>query len=196
MEQELMDAAEVLGALDPVRTYPKRGAEGVARLVGGTAFRLERDDAESIVSDIAPGVGETPALSLALRSGRDMVGTLHLYLPDRDALSEEDIKRVRWGARQFSRGLGFAERLSSQGGRRDGESIEAALRRAPLTPRERDVVALLVGGHSTRSIAKTTGLTVSTVNTYLKRIFSKVGVHSRVELVARIAGTDGLAATD
>jgi DNA-binding CsgD family transcriptional regulator len=32
-------------------------------------------------------------------------------------------------------------------------------------------------------------LTVSTVNTYLKRIFSKLGVHSRVELVARMAGT-------
>jgi hypothetical protein len=37
-----------------------------------------------------------------------------------------------------------------------------------------------------------TGLTVSTVNTYLKRIFAKLGVHSRVELVARMAGTDGI----
>lgn len=191
-----MDAADALGALDPVRTYPKRGAEGVARLVGATSFRLERDDHESLTSDTPPMSGEAPALSLSLRSGRDMVGTLHLYVPDRDSLSEDDIQRVRWGARQLSRGLGFAERLAAQGGRRDGESIEAALRRAPLTPRERDVVALLVGGHSTRSIAKTTGLTVSTVNTYLKRIFSKVGVHSRVELVARIAGTDGLGQAD
>ena len=65
----------------------------------------------------------------------------------------------------------------------------------PLTPRERDVVSLLVAGSSTRDIASRTGLTVSTVNTYLKRIFSKLGVHSRVELVARMAGTEGLGST-
>ena len=61
-----------------------------------------------------------------------------------------------------------------------------------LLRRERDVVALLVAGSSTREIASRTGLTVATVNTYLKRIFSKLGVHSRVELVARMAGTDGM----
>lgn len=50
-------------------------------------------------------------------------------------------------------------------------------------------MTLLVGGASTREIAAETALTVSTVNTYLKRIFSKLGVHSRVELIARMAGT-------
>jgi hypothetical protein len=29
------------------------------------------------------------------------------------------------------------------------------------------------------------------VHTYLKRIYSKLGVHSRVELVARMVGTSG-----
>ena len=57
-------------------------------------------------------------------------------------------------------------------------------------------MSLLVAGSSTRDIASRTGLTVSTVNTYLKRIFSKLGVHSRVELVARMAGTDGLGSID
>lgn len=51
-----------------------------------------------------------------------------------------------------------------------------------------------MSGASTRDIAGRTGLTVSTVNTYLKRIFSKLGVHSRVELVARMAGTTNGAA--
>ena len=44
-------------------------------------------------------------------------------------------------------------------------------------------------------IAENTGLTVSTINTYMKRIFAKLGVHSRVELVARMAGTEGLGST-
>ena len=50
---------------------------------------------------------------------------------------------------------------------------------------------MLVSGASTRQIAEQTGLTVATVHTYLKRIYSKLGVHSRVELVARMAGTVG-----
>ena len=51
---------------------------------------------------------------------------------------------------------------------------------------------MLVSGASTKEIAERSSLTVSTVNTYLKRIFAKLGVHSRVELVARMAGTDTL----
>ena len=51
------------------------------------------------------------------------------------------------------------------------------------------MVSLLVSGASTRSIAEQTKLTVATVHTYLKRIYSKLGVHSRVELVARMVGT-------
>ena len=66
------------------------------------------------------------------------------------------------------------------------------LERTPLTPRERDVVGRLLSGSSTRQIAQSTGLTVATVNTYLKRIFAKLGVHSRVELVARVTGTRGV----
>ena len=64
-----------------------------------------------------------------------------------------------------------------------------------LTPRERDVVGRLLSGASTRQIAESTGLTVATVNTYLKRIFAKLGVHSRVELVARVTGTRGVIPT-
>ena len=51
--------------------------------------------------------------------------------------------------------------------------------------------SLLVSGASTRQIADQTSLTVATVHTYLKRIYSKLGVHSRVELVARMVGTTG-----
>jgi DNA-binding NarL/FixJ family response regulator len=44
------------------------------------------------------------------------------------------------------------------------------------------VVALLMSGASTRQIASETHLTVGTVHTYLKRIYPKLGVRSRVEL--------------
>ena len=54
------------------------------------------------------------------------------------------------------------------------------------------MVGRLVCGASTNDIAEATGLAVATVNTYLKRIFAKLGVHSRVELITRITGTDGV----
>lgn len=62
---------------------------------------------------------------------------------------------------------------------------------ARLTARERDVVQLLVTGSSTAEIASSLELTIHTVNTYMKRIFVKLGVHSRVELVALWLGTRG-----
>lgn len=52
-----------------------------------------------------------------------------------------------------------------------------------LTPREKVVVDHMVNGATTKQIASLTGLTYSTVCTYLKRIYAKTGVHTAVELV-------------
>jgi len=182
----MLEVAEGLSQLDPVRTYPERGAELVSRIVSATTHRLSVDGGPLSGED----PGTEPDLSLPLRSGREQVGTLHLWLRPGDRLGDDELRLARWGARTLGRGICYARRLSAEGSRRQGEDISQTLKRAPLTPRERDVVSLLVSGASTRDIAARTGLTVSTVNTYLKRIFSKLGVHSRVELVARMAGTD------
>jgi len=52
-----------------------------------------------------------------------------------------------------------------------------------LTPREEQVVALVADGLSNRDVARELGLSEHTVKKYLFRIFDKVGVSSRVELV-------------
>jgi DNA-binding CsgD family transcriptional regulator len=185
--ERLMDIAERLTELDPVRTYASRGATLIAGLVGAHSFRLDRPDEQPLSSESALTSTE-PTISLPLRQGRAAVGTLHLEIVG-DAPSGSQLELLKWASRLYARGLHHAERLAEEGSRRPGEAVEQTLRRAPLTPRERDVVSLLVAGFSTREIAAETGLTVSTVNTYLKRIFSKLGVHSRVELIARMAGT-------
>jgi DNA-binding CsgD family transcriptional regulator len=185
--ERLMDIAERLTELDPVRTYAQRGASLLAGLVGAHSFRLERPDVEPLSSESALTASE-PTISLPLRRGRTPVGTLHLEIVG-DAPVGKELEVLKWASRIYSRGLECSERLADEGSRRPGEAVEQTLRRAPLTPRERDVVSLLVAGSSTREIAAETGLTISTVNTYLKRIFSKLGVHSRVELIARMAGT-------
>lgn len=52
-----------------------------------------------------------------------------------------------------------------------------------LTPREEQVVALVADGLSNREIAHELRLTEHTVKKYLYRIFEKLGISSRVELV-------------
>jgi DNA-binding CsgD family transcriptional regulator len=51
-----------------------------------------------------------------------------------------------------------------------------------LSPREKQVVLLLLKGMTLRQVAPELGLTVSTVSTYSKAIYKKLGINSRAEL--------------
>ena len=52
-----------------------------------------------------------------------------------------------------------------------------------LTPREEQVVALVADGLTNRGVGGELGLSEHTIKKYLLRIFDKVGISSRVELV-------------
>lgn len=52
-----------------------------------------------------------------------------------------------------------------------------------VTPREEQVVALVAEGLSNREIAQELGLSEHTVKQYLFRIFDKLGISTRAELV-------------
>ena len=55
-----------------------------------------------------------------------------------------------------------------------------------LTPRERSVVEMISRGLCNRSIAAELGITEGTVKTHLHRIFEKLGVNSRLELMRAV----------
>jgi len=180
-----------LTRLDPVRTYPVRAGELVARLCGADGYIVELEGGETVTSE-ATGEGRT-RIGLPLRYGRQTLGQVVLVLPEgKDRLEPHDLRTARWAARIMGRCLSYAARMRHEPRKNGLEDVSEALHKAPLTPRERDVVALLMSGASTRQIASETHLTVGTVHTYLKRIYPKLGVRSRVELVARMIGTDGL----
>lgn len=53
-----------------------------------------------------------------------------------------------------------------------------------LSPREKEVVRLVMKGLSTRGIAAVLDISPWTVSTHLRRVFGKLGVNSRAEMVA------------
>lgn len=53
-----------------------------------------------------------------------------------------------------------------------------------LSPREKEVLALLAGGRSNASIANELGISVRTVETYVARLLERAEVENRAELTA------------
>ena len=56
-----------------------------------------------------------------------------------------------------------------------------------LTPREHDVFALLLKGMKEKNIALALGINRSGVGFFTKKIYKKLGVHSKPELIIRYA---------
>lgn len=60
----------------------------------------------------------------------------------------------------------------------------AALLAEQITPREQDVLSLLVQGASSEEVARRLRVSPNTVRTHVQSIFTKLGVHSRLEATA------------
>jgi DNA-binding NarL/FixJ family response regulator len=56
---------------------------------------------------------------------------------------------------------------------------------ADLSPREREVLELLARGYLYKEISDSLGISVATVNTYIRRIYEKLHVRSRSQAVAK-----------
>jgi DNA-binding NarL/FixJ family response regulator len=72
--------------------------------------------------------------------------------------------------------------------------LSDAERLSSLTVREREIMRLLADGGSTADIAGTLGISPMTVQSHVKNILAKLGVHSKVEAVT-LAWREGLAAS-
>lgn len=62
---------------------------------------------------------------------------------------------------------------------------------AELTPREREILALLVNGHRYREIATALAISLDTVRTHIRHIYEKMQVRSRTEATARYLRWEG-----
>jgi DNA-binding NarL/FixJ family response regulator len=52
-----------------------------------------------------------------------------------------------------------------------------------LTAREREVARLVAGGHRTKVVAHTLGITYGTAKLHLAHVYAKLGISKRIELV-------------
>ena len=59
-------------------------------------------------------------------------------------------------------------------------------RQLELSPRELQIVRLVTVDAKEHTVARRLGISVHTVHTHLKRIYAKLGVSSRVELILEI----------
>jgi DNA-binding NarL/FixJ family response regulator len=83
----------------------------------------------------------------------------------------------------------LVERLAAPGGR-DRMAADAV---SSLTNREREILRTFAAGASTADVAEAFGISPLTVQSHVKNILAKLGVHSKVEAV-RIAWRHGLGA--
>jgi DNA-binding CsgD family transcriptional regulator len=73
--------------------------------------------------------------------------------------------------------------------RRLGRRVQRPARESAtgaLTGREQEIAALVAGGRTNREIAEQLVLSTRTVDAHLRNIYAKLGVRSRVELVASL----------
>ena len=75
------------------------------------------------------------------------------------------------------------------------EVLDILCRTYDLTPRERQLFALMLGGLATKQLAQALYISPYTVQDHLKAIFQKTGVRSRRELISQLAGHHHVAAT-
>jgi two-component system nitrate/nitrite response regulator NarL len=68
-----------------------------------------------------------------------------------------------------------------------------ATRRAPLSPREQEILSLVAAGSSNKEVARALGVAESTVKIHVQHILRKLGLSSRVQ-AAVYAAENGLMA--
>jgi DNA-binding CsgD family transcriptional regulator len=156
-----------LFTVEPVDDYVARAAIAVARLAGGVGAKVTH------------GRRTTEAGAVAPHARRIEVEECEVVVFSEEPLDEDAERAARFGVALLLQGLALARRMG------DGERERVRrLEATTLGPRERELALLLAEGRTTREIAHRMQLTDATVRTYVKRILSKVGVRSRLQLLA------------
>jgi DNA-binding CsgD family transcriptional regulator len=156
-----------------------------------TARRCASHAALALVYDEAAATAMEHAAEECVRLGLRFDAARSLL-----ALGREQRRSRKWGAARATLGRAAAafDALGSPGWAEQARSeLERVGARRPsaageLTPTERRVVELAAQGRANKEIAQALVVSVSTVEFHLSNAYAKLGVRSRTQLAARLAG--------
>jgi len=180
--------ADAAGAIDAL-------TRGLAELV---VVDLDRADGrgESLISSITDIAGRGRVLAASTRGGPGVAadaltaGASGVLPAERDRSLVELFRRALAGELVLPADdlPSLVERIlaPADGDRQGADAVGA------LTSREREILRTLATGASTFEVAEAFGISPLTVQSHVKSILAKLGVHSKVEAV-RLAWRHGLA---
>jgi DNA-binding CsgD family transcriptional regulator len=156
-------------------------ASGTAARCRGLVFAA-RGDHEAALPELARSLDQLEELGLQFEAARTR---LALGTVLRRARKRRDAREELLRAAALFDGLGaaaWAQRARDEHGRVSGRRPTGN----ELTPMQRRVAELAAEGRSNREIAGVLFVSENTVESHLKRVFEKLGVRSRTELVHRV----------
>ncbi len=183
---------------------------GCATDLSSAAALIEAEQVDACVMDISlPGAGELGAIAQMVRQAPRTAVVLLAGAPQAQAQAQDLCGALNEGVRGVAlKSDDFVEILrvltgatSSRVPRRGpasavlsmaaqtclgpaGRTRPAEGRMQFLTQREREALTRLVRGESTTAIAKAMGVRVSTARSHVDAVLTKLGAHSRLEVVA------------
>lgn len=168
-------------------------APGVVLLTEDLTVIATTPDAEHLVGLLQPGTGRLPLPVPVYAVAR----TLHSIERGTAAPSALPTTRIRTATGSWLRLS--ASRLAGQDGTgpvavvvepvEPRAAVSLLLSAYGLSPRETDVVRMVLRGHATQAIAAELHISAHTVQDHLKAVFDKVGVRSRRDLVGILSSS-------
>jgi DNA-binding NarL/FixJ family response regulator len=163
--------------------------EGALRLVGEHRpdvllldAHMPRTDVREVVRDAKAAAPETMVVVLSADTRREIVDIA--IQAGADGFLAKDL--TGWQVASVLRKLlaGQATPVTPAVPERPARDPSVELRVRTLSAREREILGLLVNGHSNRKIAEECFLSLNTVRTHVQNVLVKLGVHSKLEAVA------------
>jgi DNA-binding NarL/FixJ family response regulator len=182
---------ETLSVVESVRPDLLMLDLAMPRLSGIDAVRQLHRDGHAIPTVVLTGTIDRSTLLSAVQSG------VHGFVM-KDAPTEVLFEAIRcvlagqsWVDRTIVGDLMEVVRTLT---RPAGTATTPSAQHGGLTPREREILGLVVAGYPNKEIARTFSVSEETIKHHLTRMFDKVGAANRLEL-AMIATQRGLTAT-
>jgi two-component system nitrate/nitrite response regulator NarL len=163
-----------LHASDPVRR------RGLAAMLEAAGHTVTEDTPDVALCDVGQTAPETEAPVIALTAGAAAAGS-----PAGVLAADAPAEQLDLALRAVAAGLQVrSPSTAAATGAMRGFAPAADL--APLlTPRERDILALVGQGLSNKAVARQLGISVHTVKFHLEALFAKLEATSRAEAVAK-----------